>query len=331
MPTHAILITWDNMLPKVLVRFKAKAQAKYGAEYHELIFGDNLVSDLSDLITSIPNDDPLRIYISGHGGTGIDYITDDSQLIRKTVDELVDLLTDGLSQRPTSKDNSAHTKVIMISCLFGRTPNGQAMVSPAAKLHDGLADWDVFVDLVARTESMATGPAGHLQTISLMNHKIYERGDGRRRKLFVPRQQYTKVLYSFNGDARVSSIASYDAADTYVETTTLEGRRLLWADHATNRIVDFIKVKNSGILGKGPPTVSDSRQRKLKYTLEWYESFRQPPMLKAKLEALVPVNDFTGPSDENFTTHRNIFRKNGSSVPKTAQFVRSILSDYPLV
>jgi hypothetical protein len=92
----------------------------------------------------------------------------------------------------------------MISCLFGRTADGKATSTPAAKPHEGLADWDVFVDLVARTESIVATQEGR-KTISLLNHEVYEPTYGRLPKFYQPKVPYSKVLHTFNGDARVIS------------------------------------------------------------------------------------------------------------------------------
>ena len=153
MPTHAILVTYRDMLTGVLPEFTTKAEGKYGDRFKRLYFDSAaLKGELYDAVKSTPASDKLKIYISGHGGTGVQYITNDAQNRKQTVDDLARLLYFGLSRRATSWAASSNTEVNMVSCLFGRTPDGRLEGSPAVLLHRKLATWGVYVDLVARTE-----------------------------------------------------------------------------------------------------------------------------------------------------------------------------------
>jgi hypothetical protein len=328
MPTHAILITWRNMLPKVLPDFVARTQNKYQNNFHRLYFDDDIEQPLKDLVARIPRNERLKIYVSGHGGTGIQYITDDTETLKKTVDELVDLLANALMQRNTSKAQSNLTKITMVSCLFARTATGSATTTPAAKLHEGLADWDVFVDLIARTESIVETDTGR-KTISALNHYVYEPEYGRLPRFYQHKAPYTKILHTYNGDARVIRFAAYDGRDTYIDSTTREGRRFLWADYAVNTIVRGIHLKATGLFRTGPKEVTDEREIMLKNIVTWYDTMRNPEGLKRKLEALV---DGSGDADnvrENFLKHRNRLSSLGSSIPKKAQMIRTLLEAYP--
>lgn len=327
--TRAVLITWQNMEPRVLPSFISKATAKYGANLHRIYFDGNAASNLNALVRSIPADERLKIFISGHGGVGIDYITDDTQTVRKSVDELIDLVMDGLHGRDTRKATSNLCQVNMVSCLFGRTPDGRSNTSAAAKLHDGLTDWDVFVDLVARTESIVATPTGRM-TNSQLSHRAYEPVYGRLPRFFLPKVPYTKVLFTFNGDARVMRFAAYDADDTYIEASTLDGRRILWADYTVDQIVQMLHLKGTGIFGTGAQDVTDKREKVLRDIATGYDTLRNPQLLKMRLEALV---DGTGDSESNnFLKHRNLISAvASSSAPAKSLRIQEFLAAYPSI
>jgi|GEM_PF-1437485 len=328
MPKHAILITWRNMEPKVLPAFIERAKIKYGENLKRLYFENASVQEsLKRNVDEVAAEESLKIFISGHGGTGIDYITDDSQRIKKTVPELVDLLAFALAKRAKSTDTSSLTQVSMISCLFGRTPDGMSASSPAAKVHTGLAAKGIYVDLTARTESIVETAEGR-QTISALKHYVYEPVYGRLPKFYMPRAPYTKVRHTFSDGAPVSQIAAYDGDDTYSEASTLDGRRLLWADYVVNELVKRIELKGTGTFATGPKDVTDSRQQVLRDLVTWYDNVHHPAGLKVKLETLI---DGTGDNEsDNFLIHRNaLSRKFSSEEPKTAQLIRSLLASYP--
>src|SRR5262245_50111429 len=171
MPTHAILVTWKNM---DVANFVGRAEKKYGAHFHRLYFDDGaaLGEQLREVVAKeVGNDNPLKIYICGHGGAGLDHIRDNDQTRVKTLGELAELLRDGLQDRSTSMDESNRTRVDMISCLFGRSPDGLANTSSAAKLHQALINKGVFVDLVARTETVTTTEDGR-KTLTPYQHYL---------------------------------------------------------------------------------------------------------------------------------------------------------------
>jgi len=325
---HAILLTWRNMEPRVLPHFIARAQAKYGGDFHRVYFdSDTVGTDLTALVAAVPGADRLKIFISGHGGIGMEFITDDTQARRKTVQELIDLLVPALAARCGDRADCARTQVNMVSCLFGRSADGVAISSPAAKLHQGLADRDVFVDVVARTESVVAMDDGR-NTVSILNHEVYEPEFGRQRKFIERKIPFTKVLHTYREGARVVSFASYDQDSTYLDSATLHGRRVLWADQAVRELVRHIHLKGTGFLGKGPKEVTDERQRVLRDIVATHDGLRNPAILKAKLEALV---DGTGTDTRtNFLLHRNLFSKlTSSDKPATAVVVENVLRTYP--
>ena len=80
MPKHAILVTYTDMTVSILTEFVAKATQKYGANFSQLDFDSgSLATDLTNAVNAVPADDKLKIYISGHGGTGIDYIMNNGE------------------------------------------------------------------------------------------------------------------------------------------------------------------------------------------------------------------------------------------------------------
>lgn len=93
MATHAILITYRDMETKVS-EFIKKAQDKYGRRFKRLYFdsGFEMADSLWQKVDIIPEEDRLKIYISGEGGTGIQYITNNAKDHKQTVDNLAGLL-----------------------------------------------------------------------------------------------------------------------------------------------------------------------------------------------------------------------------------------------
>src|SRR5690606_15065155 len=110
----------------------------------------------------------------------------------------------------------------------------------------------------------------------------------------------------------------------YVDVDNLEGRRVLWAEHAINRIVELIRFDAK------TQTIKDERQRKLGDIVTQYDALRRPALLKARLESLTDGSGTT--VADNFLTHRNWFSaKFSSDEPKTAAFVKELLRAYPAV
>src|SRR5262245_7198996 len=133
LPPLAILVTWHNMDNTALPDFIARAKLKYKDRFHRLYFDDaNLREELRTILAKKDVGVRLvKIYIAGHGGAGLDNIRDNTQTQVKTLSELAELLRYGLLDCPTSKDTSYLTRVDMISCLFGRSPDGLANSSSA--------------------------------------------------------------------------------------------------------------------------------------------------------------------------------------------------------
>ena len=314
----AILLTWRNMLPGVLPALVQRLAGKYGPGYTQIFFDDQNFRD--QLAAAVPDNTaiPLKIYISGHGNVGVDYITDHTQTQQKTVQQLASLLTGALEWRATERAQSGATQINMISCLFARTPDGSAYTSPAAKLHAALATAGIFVDLVGRTESIVALDEGR-RTISLLNHKVYEPVYGRLAQFYQNKAPYSKILHTFDGPDRVVRLAPYNGNEPYIEHDSERGRRTLWADHAINQIVERIRLnQNDEVVG--------ARQQKLVNIVTWYDNLRDPRGLRARLAALVDGSGDT--IEDNFLIHRNFFHK-PFSVPETARLIRRLLQSYP--
>src|SRR5688572_1919876 len=101
MPTrHAILLTWQNMEPEILNKFITFGQQKY-AVFTRVYFnnGATVKQRLKAAVDAVPAAVPLKVYISGHGGTGVDYITDNTQNKKQTVRDLIQLLKFALGAR----------------------------------------------------------------------------------------------------------------------------------------------------------------------------------------------------------------------------------------
>jgi hypothetical protein len=327
MATHAILVTYKDMESGVLPEFISRATQKYGALFTRLYFDSGtLKGKLYFAVRGVPVTDKLKIYISGHGGTGIDYIMNDAQNQKQTLEDLAKLLSFALRERATSPAACADTEVNMISCLFGRTPDGRMDTSPAAKLHRELATWHVYVNLVARTESVVATKKG-VQTISAINYYVYEPfvEKNQRYKYFKPKVPYTKILCTYNGNAPVVSLRELDTGpDRYIEADSPAGQRSLWADYVVN---EFVKRIHLTATERGMEII-DARELKLRDLVFWYDTFHKPVGLKAKMEALV---DGSGEDQESdFTLHRNFLSKVFSTkVPKTAKLIQDLLAKYP--
>jgi hypothetical protein len=293
-----------------------------------VFFDDDMEKhELKRLVDAVPADEPLKIYISGHGGTGIDYITANDMNRKRTVRDLFQVLKYGLKDRATVMASAPLTQVCMLSCLFARTPDGNVNTSPAAKLHQELATARVYVSLVARTELVVTREAGR-QTMSPY-HKLSQRvNGGTRDSLTAPKLAYTKMLYTFENNSRVIRMCSYDPDDPYPEPDPLESRRLLWADRAVNELLKCIHPVRNG----NNYDVPDVRQGALMDLLANYYTRRDPAYLR---ELLARKVDGSGDNDRtNFLTHRDSKSARLGRVigwePKTATLVKQLLKAYPM-
>jgi len=317
MPTHAILITYKDMETKVLPEFITKARDKYGDRFTQLYFDSAVLKGkLYVAIKAIPDGDRLKIFISGHGGTGIQYITDDAQVRKQTVGDLISLLRYALRERATSWADSQDTEVNMVSCLFGRTPDGGLQGCPAVRLHQELTTWHVYVDVVARTESIVATAIGR-QTISPLNDKINVPVYGKIPIFYNRKTQFSKIRCTYRSGVPVVLIKDYYNRDEpCINSESVEGRRILWADNVINELVKYIQPP------KGQTEVTDARHAKLCNLVIWYDNFHRPDVLRQKMEDLVP----------EFTSHRDFLSQAVPTfiwLPRTAKLIKTLLNAYP--
>jgi hypothetical protein len=324
---HAILMTYIDMESCILPGFIAKARRKY-TDFIIVRFDstvENIKNLLQRVVERIPVDDTLKLFISGHGATGVQYISDNSEHRTKSVDELADMLADGLRPpnlvrekkplRCSSKDTAAKTQVNMIACQFGRTPDGSMDSCPAVILHRKLADKGVYVELVARTESINyIENAKGRQTVSLIN-EARAKSMGQRPDRYKGRKQYTKILCTFvRGAGPVVVLKSYQESADDLPVDAIEGRRILWAENVVNEFVKYIKFSKTG-------EVNDVRQHKMWDLVRCFDNSRNPKLLKEEMEKVLSGK---GVGDrENFTTHW-LYR-----LPEEGQLVENLLRKYP--
>jgi hypothetical protein len=333
MITHAILITYRD-LEQQNTELINKAIKKYGDRFKQLYFDSGLLVRYLILeVREIPQTDRLKIYISGHGGTGIQYITANDRIRKQTVEDLAIVLAYGLAERHTSPQTSANTEVNMFSCFFGRTPDGGLDGCPAVRLHKMLAAKRVYVDLVARTEWLAAKPSGrvtmsprHLYIDGLKYRKHLE--DAEREEIDTLQEwhkeqasnmkpeswkrrktQFTKIRCTYQGHSPVVGIRDYQGEELYINSEDLPARRILWADNVINQLVEYI----------APPSgqITDERHKKVYETVKLYDEKRNPELLREKMQTLIP----------EFSSHRAWIHKPG--LPKTAALIERLLREYP--
>jgi hypothetical protein len=318
MASHAILITYMDM-EKKLPEFITKASEKYGRRFKRLYFdaGFQLNLSLDDAVRKISDNDKLKIFISGEGDTGIQYITADDRVRKQTVDGLAALLTYALQECAANKKDSADTEVNMVCCLFGRTTNGLLDNScPAVRLHRTLAAKKVYVDLVARTESIYTRHGGERRTISLLDLKFVapSSSPSDRGLLLHRKTQFSKIRCTYESGAEVVLLKDYSSEDIpWINSESSQGKRILWADYVINELVKHITPPS------GQTQVTDERHKKVYETVNAYDVERQPERLKKRLEDLLKQADFT--------THRDTIHWPG--LPKTAGLITKLVGSYP--
>jgi hypothetical protein len=346
MPTHAILVTYKDMEPKVLPEFITKARGKYGDDgFKQLYFdaGEGLKGKLHDAVWDVPDEDRLKIFISGHGGTGIQYITADDQVRKQTVDDLARLLHFALSDRATSPQNSKNTEVNMVSCLFGRTPIGGMEQCPAVRLHQELGRRHVYVDLVARTQSIvvaspewaqqfAAPQSGSRTTVSVVEDEIQELISPKKRPGHAQRlkTQFSKIRCTYRGTAPVVLIKDYENQEPWINSETRQGRYILWADNVVNEIIKYVKPSFKEAVrvakARGPEDIegrvdelADPRHKELLRVAIEYDMHRQHDILEEKMRRiLLPA----------FSKHRGLGPIH-FGLPKTAQLIKRLLDAYP--
>jgi hypothetical protein len=326
MPTYAILITYMD-LTENNTELVSKARRKY-ASFKQLYFdsGWSLRGLLSFEVAKIPTKEKLKIYISGHGRTGIQYITDNDGAQQQSVEGLAALLECALNARATSMGASENTEVNMFSCSFGRTPDGGLAKCPAVRLHKMLAAKEVYVDLVARTEWLAAKPSGrvtmspqHRQIDALEYIKYLQDGQKQKALTMAPvveswkrrKTQFTKIRCTYRSGAAVVLIRDYDkGAGIHINSESLQGRCILWADNVINELVEYIR----------PPTeVADAQYKILYQAVKWYDATRDPGAFYQSLLLAIPNLSISRTKEKiNFTTHRN-----------TALLIKRLLKAYP--
>jgi hypothetical protein len=345
MPIHAILITYFDMRTK-MSELANKARKKY-ASFKQLYFdsGWTLRHLLTIQLRQISTEHKLKIFISGHGGTGQQYITSDDGARQQSVEGLAALLGYALKGRATSMGASANTEVNMVACLFGRISSDGLAECPAVRLHKLLAAQKVYVDLVARTEKVSARPTGRL-TVSLRHSEIdnpkYEKLTQeyntlnknkdtlkRIRQENIIREigtmgvtnwpqhktQFTKIRCTYQQDAAVVLIRDYySQEEPYINSADLPGRRILWADNVINKLVKHITPPS------GQTEVTDARHKILYETLAWYDGARDPVRLKTDMERFISG---TG----SFDLFKQLIPYSGSR--ETAQLITNLLSAYP--
>jgi hypothetical protein len=338
MPAHAILITYRD-LEYQNTELVSKATSKY-ASFKQLYFdsGYQLSLSLRYVVDRIPKKDRLKIFISGHGGTGVQYITANDGVRKQTVGDLAALLESALGARAASRGASDNTEVNMFSCSFGLTPDGGLDGIPAVRLHRMLAAKGVYVDLVARTEWLAAKPRGRV-TMSPLHRKIdtleYNKylemskdddvGEHYAEKVNQmypiverwkrPKTQFTKIRCTFleADGSPVVGIRDWKGQEgPYINSMDLQGRRILWADNVINQLVEYITPPD------GQTEVTDERHKKLYETVKYYDEERDPVRLEGRLGRL----------KTDFSTHRKTFHWPGST-PKTAGVITKLLDEYP--
>jgi hypothetical protein len=207
----------------------------------------------------------------------------------------------------------------MVSCLFGRTPDGGLDRIPAVRLHRMLTTKEVYVDLVARTESINTRHGGERRTISLLDLKFvapYSPSDIP--SLLHRKTRFTKIRCTYKDGAPVVLLTDYTKDDIHINSESVLGQRSLWADNVINELVKHITPPKP----KGQTEVTDARHKKVYETVNAYDLERQPERLQKRLQ------DLLDPTKNDFTTHRGKIHWPG--LPKTADLIQRLLRAYPL-
>lgn len=335
---HAILLTWENMLSN---KYRdQKVENKYRGKCSKLYFGSDVSASLETKVKEVPLDEQLKIFISGHGGPGRDYIGDESRLQIMTVNDLAALLAHALRERNNRIENSDLTHIRMTACSFGRTVDGTIDSIPAEKLHRRLSEHGTYVVLFARTESAITRPrpdprrrfsGGIIANETRFPLDTLLNPTCSRRKT-----PYTKVKYSYQHGSRISNLVSYQRDVADVETDGLEGRRLLWADYAVNRIVNSFHIRTKATHegsvysgqrsgGREEKEVTDPREKILETLMVQYKKSRNPEKLWNNLSSLVDPQ-----YQETFLKHRDLWSAFVPFfVPEKARMILQLLKEYP--
>jgi len=324
---HAIMISYADLASNVLPDFVAKQKAKHGDNFHQLWFdrGEKESQLMRHIVERIPANDGLKVFICGHGNIGIEFVTDDSESRKQTLDDIARFLIYGLGSRCIAKDQAAKTRINMIACRFGRTPDGTADKIPAVMLHQKLFKRGLYVEVEARTESIITfrkkgEPETPRRTMGISQEKK-EESEGKAYS-YTPRRQYTKLLCTCVQGNAIAQFKSYDAQHADILVNDLVGRRFLWGENVVNEVTKYLNFSHGNIVG-------DGREKTLWQIIKWFENGRDPEALKERFEKVLS-GEGVGLTDNDFTKHRNpVSAMFAWSEPKTAQLVRSLLQKYP--
>jgi hypothetical protein len=216
---HAIMISYADLASNVLPDFVAKQKAKHGDNFHQLYFdrGEYEPKLMRDIVERIPADDGLKVFICGHGNIGIEFVTDHSESRKQTLNDIARFLGYGLGSRCLSIEKAAKTRINMIACRFGRTPDGTADKIPAVMLHQKLFQRRLYVEVEARTESInifrKTDETDKLKaprrTMGISTEKKEESAG--KAYSYTPQRQYTKLLCTCVQGSAIAKFKSYDA------------------------------------------------------------------------------------------------------------------------
>jgi hypothetical protein len=144
-------------------------------------------------------------------------------------------------------------------------------------------------------------------------------------KFYQQRVRFTKVLHTVSGNKQIIKRHTY-VDDTYIDSATLEGQQLLWAERTVDRILDFVKVDAQG-------DMTDGRHRTLASIVNRHSTNLRPALLWDHLSTL--LNSSSINENENFMRHRGTVSHmfgtvfNPGRKPKSAVFVQSLLDAFP--
>jgi hypothetical protein len=130
--------------------------------------------------------------------------------------------------------------------------------------------------------------------------------------------QFTKIRCTYRDGAAVVLLRDYNAGEggeIHINSESLQGRRILWADYVMNELVKHITPP------KGQTEVTDDRHKKVYEVVERYDAFRNPVTLR---DGLVDLLD---PKKTDFATHRK--KVHWFGLPKTAGLITDLVRQYP--
>jgi hypothetical protein len=328
MPKRAIILTFQNFKPNISA-FISKVQQNYEFPF-VVLFDRKTELDFKIAMSAVVSTDSLKVFICGHGGTGHGFVTDDTGRFKRSSEDLTQLLKEKtcLGDRCKDPKDIRNTKIVMIACNFGRAPEGRLNDSAAVKLHRMLRDARIYVNLEARTESMAGSTAdGTRITIDPSMSSFWDA----KKDYLTPSTAYdrkadfTKVMCTFSAEgAAVAHTRDY-TNNRWIYSGTLKQHQILWADKVVDAVQAIIKRDENG-------SVKDVKQQMLedKVLVHGYlqrkqkKSVRDPEKLRKNLEDLL--------TDQTFMSHQGWGAAPAyftGSLPATAQLIEKLLSEYP--